>query len=362
MRRTAGSPGVGPLTLQDPLSGVTIRQITNGDHNNQPVYFTHPTWSPDCEWLLFLSDSAGSGALWAWHYHSGELVQVSQAGSSWGPFSRHSNSVYYFHHGVLQATDVETLKTREICRVPERSGAPAGIPSESADGTLVAFQTQTADGQYGLVYGELATGKVECFFRWHRRPGHVQCSPVEPALVMFCDESRSDGAVKQRMWLIRTDGTGLHPPHLQQPGELITHESWLGFTGDILYCYWPVSLRRVSADGSGDREVARLNAWHAAASPDGAFAVADTNWPDRGLQLVDVASGKVVTLCASGDCADAPTKVHPHPSFSPDGRRIAFASCRGGRSQVCVVEEDWRSLLDSLPALTVAPPWAGRRP
>ena len=39
----------------------------------------------------------------------------------------------------------------------------------------------------------------------------------------------------------------------------------------------------------------------------------------------------------------APQHTHPHPCFSPDGRRVVFSSDRTGHTQVyeCVVDESW---------------------
>lgn len=346
------------VEFEDPATGVTVRQVTRGECDNHQLYFTHPTWSPDGKWPLLPSDRGGGSALWVCHHESGELTRVSPHGVGWATFSRHSPTVYHFREDSLYVVDVETLDERRICRLAQRFGHIAGTPSESADGRRLAFCARESEERYHLAYAEVASGEVEGFYRWHRRPGHVQCSPVDPELVMFGDESVSDHAVKQGMWVIRMDGSGFRAPHLQQPGEMVTHESWLGRTGDILYCYWPVSLQRVSPDEARDRTVARLNFWHPAASPEGEFAVADPNWPERGLQQVEVKSGKRVALCCSGDWADSATEVHRHPSFSPDGRRMAFSSCRGGHGHVCGMEQDWRWLLETSAATVAEPPWA----
>ena len=85
--------------------------------------------------------------------------------------------------------------------------------------------------------------------------------------------------------------------------------------------------------------------------------VADTNSPDRGLQLFDPTQidSPHTTLCypqASnmGDhwqgpfpYTDGPIKVyapqhtHPHPSFSPDSRYVVFTTDHSGYAQVCEV-------------------------
>lgn len=82
--------------------------------------------------------------------------------------------------------------------------------------------------------------------------------------------------------------------------------------------------------------------------------VADTNFPDIGIQTFDPLDGvgKPQTLCYANASsigehwngafpyADGPMKVyarqhtHPHPSFSPDGRYVVFTPDRSGYAQI----------------------------
>ena len=99
--------------------------------------------------------------------------------------------------------------------------------------------------------------------------------------------------------------------------------------------------------------------------------VADTHFPDRGLQLFapDDGKGAPRLLCESkasnagvhwgvGHCPydDGPVKVyapqhtHPHPNFSPDGRFVVFGSDRTGHAQIYEVALDDR--LESLATTT----------
>ncbi len=86
---------------------------------------------------------------------------------------------------------------------------------------------------------------------------------------------------------------------------------------------------------------------------------ADTNFPDTGLQIFDALDGigEPASLCSSGSSnvgahwntdhcpyddgpieVYAPQHTHPHPSFSPDGKRIVFTSDRSGYPQVYEVQ------------------------
>lgn len=74
--------------------------------------------------------------------------------------------------------------------------------------------------------------------------------------------------------------------------------------------------------------------WHSGASFDGEWIVADTNWPDQGLQLAHVPSGHFRTLCHPGASQDHVEYGHPHPLLSQDGRIAVFRSDRTNVSQV----------------------------
>jgi oligogalacturonide lyase len=111
----------------------------------------------------------------------------------------------------------------------------------------------------------------------------------------------------------------------------------MGLTGKILYCYWPIGIKSINPDGSDDRLIAELNFWHAASDLEGKLVVADTNWPDLGIQLVDVATGGIDKLCES-DSSDPNKQVHPHPSLSPDGTKVIFGSSSTGSSEVYVAD------------------------
>ena len=113
----------------------------------------------------------------------------------------------------------------------------------------------------------------------------------------------------------------------------------------------------MSTAGS-ERRVASFNAWHAICNAGGTLMVADTNCPDIGIQLFNPRDGigQPQTLCLPGasNAGDhwagpfpydagpiavyAPQHTHPHPSFSPDSRRVVFTSDRTGMAQVYELE------------------------
>ena len=80
---------------------------------------------------------------------------------------------------------------------------------------------------------EIKTGAVRTFFPMTDNLNHDQCSPTDPTLILYCHE----GAWEQvdRIWTIRTDGTGarlMHPRTM--PMEIAGHE-FFGYDGKTVW-------------------------------------------------------------------------------------------------------------------------------
>lgn len=120
-----------------------------------------------------------------------------------------------------------------------------------------------------------------------------------------------------------------------------------------MYVDWPHAVRSISIDDGTVKTICRINAWHAICDASGQRVVADTNSPDRGINVFNVsAAGEPQVICYpqasnAGEhwhhpfpYEDGPIKVvapqhtHPHPRFSPDGRRIVYTSDVSGHAQL----------------------------
>jgi oligogalacturonide lyase len=176
--------------------------------------------------------------------------------------------------------------------------------------------------------------------------------------LQFCPDDNNllfyAGPLTDRVWAIHRDGSGNRRLYQRAPGEWITHESWIPGTRELAFVDWPKGVRAVHADTQAVRQLTTFNAWHAVCSADGRWMVADTNFPDIGLQLFDPHDGvgAPISLCypeASSMGAHwagpfpyeqgpievyAPQHTHPHPSFSPDGQFILYTSDRTGHAQL----------------------------
>lgn len=351
-------------------AGVPLLRWTNGTAMNHHFYFTNPTVSEDGNTGFFVSYRTGYPNLFAINLDSGELTQFSDH-VDLNPFSPapHPSEpwVYVSARDQIRAISWWTGEDRMLCRL---SAARLGNCSLCADGSLLAIALRH-DDRCELALVSTATGAVEIVAR-APEIGHIQFCPVDATQLIY------SGTGRQRIWHFDRRTGRSAPAYAQQPGEWIVHESWLGRTGQILFPHWPHALRAVQPDGSGLRTIVALNAWHACADRTGERIVCDTNHPDRGLILIDSRTGEHRTICRPGatqrgtqwrlaepaagagidtsiirsatperdppphpdDPASTygPQWSHPHPTFTPDGRRVIFTSDATRWSQVYSVD------------------------
>ncbi len=165
--------------------------------------------------------------------------------------------------------------------------------------------------------------------------------------------------------------------------EFVVHETFLGKGTsrqgvDLVFTVWPKALKRLNWETRETSTIAEFNAWHITPNRAGTQILCDTNHPDEGIFLVNVATGERRCVCLSEasnqgsqwkksryalaedfaaarsaaksealswmevatDTVYGPQWTHPHPSFSADERMVAFASDRAGHPQVYVAEID----------------------
>ena len=238
-------------------------------------------------------------------------------------------------------------------------------------------------GPTGIARVHRQTGEVQHVVSVGFQIGHVQANPWMPGELVFSWET--GGKSPQRTWTVKGDGTGLRPLFPEAPYDWVTHEaiitrdevafaimghrpvaalpsasapagtSWQG-ANPGQEAAWGPSGTREKPTGLGivnlrTREM-RIEAqtpsgsglWHVHGSPDGRWAVGDDF--TRRLVLVDRRNGRMRLLSAGHrDTA----RDHPHPTFSPDGKRIQIQSAMlapDGRAMnivVITVPEAWQN-------------------
>ncbi len=186
--------------------------------------------------------------------------------------------------------------------------------------------------------------------------GHLSaCDPTGPRLVVakgtvkWGTSMRQDGSrvVINRGDLLGkylTDEDGNELEYLCP--EIFAHSTLLGRHLKVQGCgRYPDGCIWLADLGSEPRRLVEgPYFWHSGPSWDGEWIAADTNWPDRGIQLVHVPTGRFATLCHAGASQDHYEFGHPHPTLSQDGSMCVFRSDRTGVPQIYVahISEDFR--------------------
>ncbi|HWC99075.1 MAG TPA: hypothetical protein VG456_20085 [Candidatus Sulfopaludibacter sp.] len=349
--------------FQDRETQARVWQVTEGAAISHPTYFLQSSFFAGAREMFFISYRTGDAQLFEASLVSGETRQITSGGAI-HPFSPalhpDGETLVFTRGGGLWA--VRRDGEGERCIV-DQGGAQLGECSISRDGEWLTAAFKNG-AQCGLVAGRFdGTG-------WHaigfpRTVIHPQFHPLEPEWIEFA------GDPAPRMHRVRRDGTGLECLYEHGNDEFLVHETFLGNTGDLVFTVWPHALRRMDWSTREMRTIVEYNAWHIAPDRRGERILCDTNHPDEGLQIIDAGSGRRRTLCLSessnqgtqwrksryavaedfaearttlswmesaGDSVYGPQWSHPHPSWSSDESKVAFASDRSGTAQVYVVE------------------------
>jgi oligogalacturonide lyase len=216
----------------------------------------------------------------------------------------------------------------------------------------------------------IKTGEVKDILREHEWLGHLQFSPSDPNLIMFCHEGTWHEV--DRVWTIRTDGSGLTKLHTRTMNmEIAGHEF---FSADGAMIWYDLQTPRGQDFWLGGYQVAtgkrtwyhlQRNDWsvHFNVSPDGTLFAGDggdsemaARAPDgkwiylfRPQRVPDVAGIKTANsdnLIDTGffqaerlvNMSKHDYRLEPNVTFSPDMKWIVFRSNMLGPVHVYAVE------------------------
>jgi oligogalacturonide lyase len=314
----------------------------------------------------------------------GPLVEGRVANAIVGKKSR---EVFYVKGDAVCATHLDTRTTREITKLPLEMRGGSGL-AVNADETLLAgsyvaggqrpaspapiqgqAQPQGAGqrpaGREGSLEARWAarlpmrlytinikTGEIKTFHPSNDWLNHVQFSPTDPTLLMFCHEGPWHKV--DRIWTIRTDGTGLQKIHARTMDMEIAGHEFFSADGKIIWydlqtprsqVFWFAGY--VPAAGEKIRYKVEREYWsvHYNVSPNGRLFAGDGGGPNsvaapgngQWIYLFTPKNGalRVERLV---DLAKHDYRLEPNVSFTPDGKWIVFRSNMHGPTHVYAVE------------------------
>lgn len=332
--------------MLDDRTGAEVVRLTSADGIHHTPYFTQSAVMADEDTVVFASDRRGGWNLFRASLTRDCITQMTTAGDV-NAFSVATDPargrVYYTAGAQVRSLDVASLNEEVLADLGEGSLGGCDV---SPDGVEV-LTVKRGVGDDTLVIVASDGSSATAFFAPPREIGYAQFCPTEPHWILY------SSGIEQRMWTVSTRGLKDRPVYLHDSRQWITHESFRGDSDEILFTKWPNALMGIRRNGDDVRTVARLNAWHASSSSDGALIVADTTRPDIGLRLIDPVTGRHALLCDSAASSQGrrwasdtpepgpvrpdtygPQWTHPHPAFSPGAGWVTYTSDRDGTPHV----------------------------
>lgn len=346
--------------FRDKRTGARIRQVTSHPSIHHHPFFLVPAYDDAMRWLFFISHRHGHPEIFAEIRATGELQQITDRPdlNEWSIYPSHSGDYVYYTAGKgayrmnLNTFEEELLLdlSNYVVRDKGMVGSAMGTTALSFCDRYWAIRVSSGEESFLFII-DTDTGKSELILR-RDHISHMMFCPDDSNLLFYA------GPLTDRVWCIRKDGTDNRRLYQRKHGEWITHESWIPHSWEVAFVDWPKGIRAVNVKTGRVRQVTTFNAWHAICNRDGTLMVADTNFPDIGLQLFNPLDGigKPTTLCypEASSIGEhwagpfpyekgpvkvyAPQHTHPHPSFSPDGKFVVYTSDCTGYSQVYEVE------------------------
>ena len=384
-----------PKSWIDPDTGHRVIRLTN-EPNSASLYFNQNGYTADGLKMVYTTPD-GISVL---NLKTKETKSVVKGRVRVIVTGHKTNSVFYTSNGSVHASNVDTGETREIGKLPPRGS----IATVNADETLMAgtyiegngqdynqarplgqgqtIAPQTLDqprnkGQMmedrlaaklpmAMFTINMKTGETKVIHRATDWLNHLEFSPTDPTLLMFCHEGPWHKI--ERIWTIRTDGSGIKKIHTRTMAmEIFGHEFWSHDGKTIWYdlqtprgeVFWlagfnvetgertQYSLTRdewsihfnvttdgklITGDGGDPGQVAR------AQNGQWIYLFRPELLPNRGIEDKSFVKPGVLRAEKLVNMAKHNYRLEPNVSFTPDQKWVVFRSNLFGPTYTFAVE------------------------
>ncbi len=382
----AGEP---PTSWIDPDTGHRIVRLTQ-EPGSASLYFNQNGYTADGKKMVYTTPE-GISVLDLQTHAAKPVVQGKVRIIVTG---RKTQSVYYLKDGAVFASDVDTGAAREIAKLPPRGS----ISTVNADETLLAGTFIEGEGRdynsarpaspqqldqprnkgqmmeerlaahlpMALFTVDVKTGAVKTILKSTDWLNHLEFSPSDTTLLMFCHEGPWHKV--DRIWTMRTDGSHITKIHTRTMAmEIFGHEFW-NADGKILFYdlqtprgedFW---LAGYNVE-TGERTQYHLqrNEWsiHFNVSADGKLFCGDGGdegqvahapdgkWiylfrpepiPNRGIDDKSFVKPGILHAERMVNMSKHGYRLEPNVSFTPDQKWIVFRSNMFGPTYAFAVE------------------------
>ena len=377
-----------PREWVDPDTGHRIVRLSD-EAGSSSFYFHQYAYTESGDKLIFST----RGGLSTYNFKTKTIEPIVDGRTGGVIVGRKTRKVFYTKGDSIYETDVDSKATRLIVKAPQIHGG-AGL-AVNADETLLGGSTVVGEmpGQFAprpaatptpvaqpgqvtpgrdsypekgqmmedrlaakvpmaLYTVNIKLGEIKIFHPATDWLNHVQFSPTDPGLMMFCHEGPWHKV--DRIWTIRTDGSELKKIHIRTMDMEIAGHEFFGQDGNHIYYDLQTPKGQVFWLAEYDIKTGKMakysltkHEWsvHFGVAPDGKSFLGDGGGPnsvakgDNGQWIYlfkpeggKFKSEKLVNL------AKHDYSLEPNATFTPDGKWIVFRSNMLGPIEVYAVE------------------------
>jgi oligogalacturonide lyase len=371
------------VTKTDPDTGAEVTRLTPLDVTCHRQYFYQKCFTNDGSKLLFAGEFGPSNY---WNYHlldlesqvATQLTDQARENTFGGFLSPDDKSLYFVRaERQLIKLELSSLKEEVVYTVPQGWIGYGTWVTNTACTRMVGIEIHADDWfplsdwkkfhdmyhakpRCRLIRIDLATGQREVILEKDGWLGHPQYRPYDDNTVAYCHEGPHD-LVDARMWFINEDGTNIRCGKTHEVGESCTHEFWVPDGSRMIYVSflkgeterWIWSLDPVTL--KNERLVHMPACSHLMSNFKGDLIVGDgCGSPadvadsssheietDPYLYVFDL-KNKTHRQIARHDSSWEVYKksrqvTHPHPSFTPDEKKVLFSCDAEGEPALYLV-------------------------
>ena len=356
----------------DADTGHRVVRLSRVPGESQSLYFHQNGFTATGDKVVFENGERGAftNRIYAYDFKTQQSELLTDVGGKVILVAAKSRQVYHQRANTLSATHLDTHATKTLTQLPlrwrvaainadETLGAGAfldpGGPQIDTSGPKSSWFDKIFDAARpgGIFLVNLRTGETNVIRRGTNWFNHFQFSPTDPSLLQFCHEGPWHKV--DRIWHIRTDGSGLRLMHARtMPMEIAGHEFW---SQDGKTVWFDLQQPRgekfflagVEVEGGKTtRFPLERDQWsvHYNISWDGKLFAGDGGGPGM---VAHAQNGKWIYLFTPQ--ADGKLKaerlvnmvkhdyaLEPNVQFTPDGKQIVFRANFDGAAQVYAVE------------------------
>jgi oligogalacturonide lyase len=383
-----------PTEWIDAATGHRVVRLSK-EPGSSSLYFHQNAYTPEGDKLVFNTRGGIAAVDLTTLGVQPSKVEVVVPGASAIATARRTREVYHSKEGTLYATHLDTRVTREVAQVRSRgitinadetviagtisATDPTGATPRPEPRKLLPQRERMFPGKQHLTPEEeasvrkeeglarrLANPSSQAFLMTNLKTGeaktvayqyawlnHLQFSPTDPTLLLYCHEGTWHEV--DRIWTIRTDGTGRRLMHQRTMDmEIAGHEFW-SHDGKIIWYdlqtprskeFWLAGVNIET--GARIRYKIERDQWsiHFNVSRDGKLFAGDGGDPG---QVAFATDGRWIYLYRPQpngelkwerlvDMAKHNYRLEPNVTITPDGKWVVFRSNMHGPTHVYAVE------------------------